>query len=154
MRDNNKIVLTFGSNQRHKVFWTLMVKKLPLLFDIFSPSTSRCRAWTQTFANSPTPDPTDCAISHSWCGKMLSSPPVWRSKVPPKYLWLIAEHSMCHPGNPLPQGLCRPANQAAKPHEPTHQRQPEASSAARAAMKGTGAPEVAAKASNTGICTA
>ena len=44
--------------------------------------------------------------------------------------------------------------EAPNPRRPTHQRQPEASSAARAAMKGTGAPEVAAKASNTGICPA
>src|SRR5574337_1486287 len=47
----------------------------------------------------------DWAISFSWCGNIRSRPPPWISKLLPKYLRLIAEHSMCHPGLPLPHGL-------------------------------------------------
>ena len=46
-----------------------------------------------------------CASSFSWCGNIKSSPPPWMSKVSPRISWLIAEHSMCHPGRPLPHGL-------------------------------------------------
>ena len=42
----------------------------------------------------------DCAISFSWCGKMLSTPPQWMSKLSPSSVMLIAEHSMCQPGWP------------------------------------------------------
>ena len=45
------------------------------------------------------------AISFSWCGKTRSSPPPWMSNVSPSSLRLMAEHSMCQPGRPLPQGL-------------------------------------------------
>src|SRR4051812_23957157 len=44
------------------------------------------------------------ASSFSWCGNIKSSPPPWMSKVSPRYLIDIAEHSMCQPGRPGPQG--------------------------------------------------
>ena len=49
-----------------------------------------------------------CAISFSWCGKIRSRPPPWMSKVSPRCVSLIAEHSMCQPGRPRPQGLSQP----------------------------------------------
>ena len=36
---------------------------------------------------------------------MLSTPPVWKSISGPRYFAAIAEHSMCQPGKPSPQGL-------------------------------------------------
>ena len=45
------------------------------------------------------------AISFSWCGKTRSRPPPWMSKVRPSRRRLMAEHSMCQPGRPGPQGL-------------------------------------------------
>ena len=45
------------------------------------------------------------AISFSWCGKIRSMPPPWMSNVSPRYAMLMAEHSMCQPGRPLPHGL-------------------------------------------------
>ena len=44
------------------------------------------------------------AISFSWCGKMRSSPPPWMSNVSPRWRRDIAEHSICQPGRPFPQG--------------------------------------------------
>lgn len=44
------------------------------------------------------------AISLSWCGNFKSTPPVWISKEGPKISDAIAEHSMCQPGLPRPQG--------------------------------------------------
>ena len=44
------------------------------------------------------------AISSSWCGKMRSTPPVWMSNDGPRWVMLIAEHSMCQPGRPGPIG--------------------------------------------------
>ena len=49
-----------------------------------------------------------CAISFSWCGNTRSMPPPWMSKLRPSSASLIAEHSMCHPGRPRPQGLSHP----------------------------------------------
>src|SRR2546423_13674756 len=46
----------------------------------------------------------DCASSFSWWGKSKSIPPPWMSKVSPRSFIDMAEHSMCHPGRPLPQG--------------------------------------------------
>ena len=43
-------------------------------------------------------------ISDSWWGNIRSMPPPWMSKVLPKYLVLIAVHSMCQPGKPSLQG--------------------------------------------------
>ena len=36
---------------------------------------------------------------------MRSNAPPWMSKVRPRNFSLMAEHSMCQPGRPLPQGL-------------------------------------------------
>ena len=38
-------------------------------------------------------------------GTPKSAPPPWMSKGSPRYLRLMAEHSMCQPGRPMPQGL-------------------------------------------------
>ncbi len=47
----------------------------------------------------------DWAISFSWWGNTRSFPPPWMSNVSPRCFIDIAEHSMCHPGRPGPQGL-------------------------------------------------
>ena len=44
------------------------------------------------------------AISFSWCGKTRSEPPPWTSNGMPSTSSAIAEHSMCQPGRPSPQG--------------------------------------------------
>jgi hypothetical protein len=49
-----------------------------------------------------------CAISFSWCGKMRSMPPPWMSNTSPSIAPDMAEHSMCHPGRPRPQGESQP----------------------------------------------
>ena len=56
------------------------MKKLPFDLAIFSPSTIRCSAWSQTSTNGSPVAASLCAISFSWCGKMLSTAPVWMSK--------------------------------------------------------------------------
>src|SRR5207245_6110221 len=73
-------------------------------FAIFTPSARRCCPCTQWRTTGWPSAPSDCAISSSWCGKMLSTPPVCRSKRSPRYFVLIAEHSMCQPGKPGPHG--------------------------------------------------
>ena len=45
-----------------------------------------------------------CAISFSWCGNTRSEPPPWTSKSTPSSSSAMAEHSMCQPGRPSPQG--------------------------------------------------
>ncbi len=45
-----------------------------------------------------------CAASFSWWGKTRSDPPPWISKSTPRICSAIAEHSMCQPGRPRPQG--------------------------------------------------
>ena len=59
---------------------------------------------TQYFAESCPSAAVDCAISHSWCGNIRSMPPPWMSNRSPRYLVLMAEHSMCQPGNPSLHG--------------------------------------------------
>jgi hypothetical protein len=44
------------------------------------------------------------AISFSWWGKIRSLPPPCTSKSTPRIPSAIAEHSMCQPGRPRPQG--------------------------------------------------
>jgi len=75
----------------------------PSDFDIFSPVNSSIPLCIQRRANSR-PAPRDWAISFSWCGKTRSRPPPWISKTGPRYFSAIAEHSMCQPGRPRPQG--------------------------------------------------
>ena len=48
------------------------------------------------------------ASSFSWWGKIRSRPPPWMSIVSPRCSAIIAEHSMCQPGRPLPHGLSQP----------------------------------------------
>ena len=45
------------------------------------------------------------AISFSWWGNIRSTPPVWMSKLSPRYFIAMAEHSMCQPGRPFPKGV-------------------------------------------------
>ena len=64
----------------------------------------RCSACIQRSTNFSPVAASLWAISFSWWGKMLSTAPVCTSKCGPKYFMLIAEHSMCQPGRPGPQG--------------------------------------------------
>ena len=85
------------------------MKKLPSDLLIFSPEMFRKPLCIQYFAIRAWPKALRlCAISFSWCGKMRSRPPAWMSKVSPRCLALIAEHSMCQPGRPRPHGLAQP----------------------------------------------
>lgn len=78
--------------------------KLPSDLDIFSPPTltmplcshQRARGWPLAAS--------DWAISFSWWGKIRSAPPRWMSIVVPSSSRTMAEHSMCQPGRPAPQG--------------------------------------------------
>ena len=82
------------------------VWRLPRDFDILRPSTMRWALWNQWAAKPFTPVAHSLwAISFSWWGKQRSTPPACRSKVAPRCSRDIAEHSMCQPGRPSPQGL-------------------------------------------------
>ena len=82
------------------------VEKLPSDFDIFSPSTRSMPLCSQTFAMRGVPKAQRlCATSFSWCGKTRSWPPPWMSNTSPSACHDMAEHSMCQPGRPGPQGL-------------------------------------------------
>ena len=73
--------------------------------EIFRPSLVSRPLCSQYVANvSPVYD-SDWTSSFSWWGKTRSRPPPWMSKWRPRYFMLIAEHSMCQPGRPGPQGL-------------------------------------------------
>ena len=88
-----------------------MVMKLPSLFDIFRPSTWRKPLCIQYRAMRGVPKAQRLwAISFSWCGKTRSMPPPWMSNVSPSIFQLMAEHSMCQPGRPLPHGLSQPGS--------------------------------------------
>ena len=80
---------------------SVMRWKLPADFDIFRPLISRCAPCTHSRAGGPPTIGADCAISSSWWGKTLSSPPVWMSNVGPRWRSAIAEHSRCQPGKAL-----------------------------------------------------
>src|SRR5690554_5302592 len=84
-----------------------MVKKLPRDLDIFSLFTRMAPACIQVCTNLWPVAHSDWAISFSWCGNSRSGPPPWISKVSPKHLVDMAEHSMCQPGRPSPQGDCQ-----------------------------------------------
>src|SRR5512135_1340716 len=77
----------------------------PRDFDIFSPFIVTIPTCIQILAKLMPENASDCAISFSWCGNIKSRPPPWISKLLPRYFKLMAEHSMCHPGLPLPHGL-------------------------------------------------
>ena len=76
---------------------------LPVDFDIFSSESCSIPLWAQKRANG-LPAPRDWASSFSWCGKRRSRPPPWISNSGPRCFSAIAEHSMCQPGRPGPQG--------------------------------------------------
>ena len=80
-----------------------IVSTFPTDFDIFSPVKRSMPLCIQIFANA-LPRARDCASSFSWWGKTRSSPPPWISNTGPSSFSAIAEHSMCQPGRPAPQG--------------------------------------------------
>ena len=75
----------------------------PTDFDIFSPLSRSMPLCAHTCANGR-PPASDCAISFSWCGKIRSRPPPCSANSRPSHRSAIAEHSMCQPGRPRPQG--------------------------------------------------
>ncbi len=87
------------------------IKKVPTLrgqtvvLFFFEPSTRRCSAWTQWRTNFSPYAASLCAISFSWCGNIRSTPPVWMSIVALNIFLIMAEHSICQPGLPLPKGV-------------------------------------------------
>ena len=92
---------TFGSNSE---IMSRTFLKLPRLFDIFWPSMFMWPLCIQYRAKGLPVQASLCAISFSWCGKIRSFPPACMSNVSPSMLMLIAEHSICQPGRPLPHG--------------------------------------------------
>ncbi len=81
-----------------------MASELPSDLLIFSPAVVIQALCIQYVANGR-PAARDWACSFSWCGNRRSTPPPWMSNAGPRYLPAIAEHSMCQPGRPGPQGL-------------------------------------------------
>ena len=77
--------------------------ELPSDLLIFSPLVV-IQALCIQYDAKPCPAARDWACSFSWCGNRRSTPPPWMSKASPRYLPAIAEHSMCQPGRPRPQG--------------------------------------------------
>ena len=67
-------------------------KRHPADFVLWKPSKENEPVWASSF---------------SWCGKARSMPPPWMSMVWPRVLSIIAEHSMCQPGRPGPNGLAQ-----------------------------------------------
>ncbi|SKF62227.1 Uncharacterised protein [Mycobacteroides abscessus subsp. abscessus] len=112
---------------------------LPSDLLIFSPDMVTQALCIQYVAN-PRPAARDCASSFSWCGKRRSMPPPWMSKESPRYLPAMAEHSMCHPGRPRPQGLGHDAEYGSPSLWPFHSaksrgsRLPRGSASAAASM--------------------
>ena len=76
----------------------------PTLLAIFSPPIWSIPLCIQMRESSAPRALRVCAASFSWCGKVRSLPPVWISKPTPSTCSAIAEHSMCQPGRPRPQG--------------------------------------------------
>jgi hypothetical protein len=68
----------------------------------------KCSPWHQIRTNGFPVAASDWAISFSWWGKMLSTPPQWMSRLSPSRAMLIAEHSMCQPGRPRPKRVSQP----------------------------------------------
>ncbi len=76
----------------------------PMLLLIFSSPSSSISLCIQIAAIRPPCAPSDWAISFSWWGKIRSMPPPWTSNEGPSVASAMAEHSMCQPGRPGPQG--------------------------------------------------
>ena len=98
-----------SASRPHSSSTSRNVTTLPSDFDIFSSFSSSMPLCTQTRANS-WPRLLDCASSFSWCGKRRSTPPPWISNAGPRNFSAIAEHSMCQPGRPGPQGESQAAS--------------------------------------------
>src|SRR5215813_1111397 len=77
---------------------------LPSDFDIFSAFRFTNPLWDQQCTKGLPVAPSAWAISFSWCGKIRSSPPPWKSKLSPRYCMAMAEHSICQPGRPAGLG--------------------------------------------------
>ena len=94
---------TSTASRPHSSIVSRIVETFPVDFDIFSPVKRSIPLCAQIWAKG-WPSARDCATSFSWCGKTRSSPPPWISNAGPKISSAIAEHSMCQPGRPRPQG--------------------------------------------------
>ena len=77
---------------------------LPTDFAIFSLPSWSIPLCIQICASGRPRAASVCAASFSWCGKIRSAPPPWISSGAPSVASAIAEHSMCQPGRPRPQG--------------------------------------------------
>ena len=77
---------------------------LPTDFDIFSSAVWTIPLCIQIRASGTPRAASVWAISFSWWGKTRSMPPPWIAKSAPRSFSAIAEHSMCQPGRPSPQG--------------------------------------------------
>ena len=77
---------------------------LPTDLAIFSPVAWIMPLCTHSRASSSPRAARVWAASFSWWGKIRSEPPPWMSKPTPRARSAMAEHSMCQPGRPLPQG--------------------------------------------------
>jgi len=83
----------------------LSVRKFSSLLAIFLPPWMFKNApCIQTLKNFLPVAASDWAISLVWWMSTWSIPPQWMSSCSPRNCMLMAEHSMCHPGKPTPQG--------------------------------------------------
>ncbi len=76
----------------------------PTDFDIFVWSSWTIPLCIQMCARGTPRAASVWATSFSWWGKTRSEPPPWTAKSMPSSASAIAEHSMCQPGRPSPQG--------------------------------------------------
>ena len=80
------------------------VRKFPSDLAILPPLICKCSPCIQMFASGTSNAASDCAISFVWWGLTRSMPPAWISNGCPRKCREMAEHSICHPGNPSPHG--------------------------------------------------
>jgi hypothetical protein len=85
---------------------------LPTDLAILALSRRTIPLWTHIRASGAPRAARVCAASFSWWGKIRSEPPPWISKSRPSKLSAIAEHSMCQPGRPAPQGASQAVSSA------------------------------------------
>src|SRR3989339_520543 len=83
---------------------TESVRNSPFDLDIFPVSLIKNSPWIQYLTHRLPVAASLCAISLVWCTGIWSIPPQWISNESPRYFILIAEHSICQPGYPVPQG--------------------------------------------------